>query len=145
MGQTHLAGSGTVADPWVVALAGPVALAVHRTADGGSTLHVALTAGADIAVFDGHQVHSALRVELLRARLATRSLDLLVGVGGELRLERTDGSPLQLDLGDLSIGAEHVAVDVAWRAGSGARKRGVSFAVGVASVPATAAPPPPAG
>lgn len=111
-------GSGTVADPWVVALAGPVALAVHRTADGGSTLHVALTAGADIAVFDGHQVHSALRVELLRARLATRSLDLLVGVGGELRLERTDGSPLQLDLGDLSIGAEHVAVDVAWRAGS---------------------------
>ena len=121
-------GSGTAADPWVVALAGPVDLAVHRTTTttGTATLHVALTASTDVAVFDDHRVHSSVRLDLLQARLATRSLDLMLGVGGELRLERDDDEALRLDLGDVSLTARHVAVDVAWRVGTG-------VAVGIAA------------
>jgi hypothetical protein len=121
-GASAVPGTGTAADPWIVALAGPVAMAVHRTttATGTATLHVALTASADVAVFDDHRVHSSVRLDLVRAHLATRSLDLLLGVGGELRLEREDDEALTLELGDLSLTARHVAVDVAWRAGNGA-------------------------
>ncbi len=114
-------GAGTAADPWLVELAGPVALSVHQatTADGRQHLVLALAVQVQTSVTDDLETAATVRITLVDVVLEPLGATFVTGADASLALRRVDGSPLRLQVGPATVQAADAGVRAAWSAPGG--------------------------
>ena len=109
-------GVGTEADPWRLALIGPLQLEVFAV---GSKLHLGLAAVTSVDSLGGGCTVIATRfaARIATLDLAARSCDLLPAVAASLTVRERGVSPpqarLELD-GGLALRADHVGLAIGW-------------------------------
>ncbi|NUZ08358.1 DUF6603 domain-containing protein [Piscinibacter koreensis] len=109
-------GAGTQADPWRLALIGPLGLEV---AVDGATLHLGLATVTNVNSLGGGctVVTTRFAARLARIDLAARRGELLPGVAASLTVRERGVSPPQARLqlgGGLALRADHVGLAFGW-------------------------------
>ena len=118
VGAAPVSGAGSAADPWALTLAGPVALEAWRE---GDVLSVALAATYVVDTLGQRctRVTTRLAAHLAQIDLAGCSASLLPAVDVSLTARARGSTEALIDLGPLSIVADHVGLLGRWRAAGG--------------------------
>jgi hypothetical protein len=111
-------GAGTRADPWRVALVGPLALRLWRE---GDALLVDAACAIVTPAFGEYEVEATVGMSLLRAGFAPMHATFAGAAHGRLELRRTDGELATLALANVALEARRLALDVGWSPATGVR------------------------
>lgn len=125
-------GTGTGADPWVLALVSGVELRVWQV---GTELFADLVGGVRRPVLDEYEVRVELGVLLARVDLGAGRAAFVPEVHGSIVLAREDGQTARLSLGAVELEVDELSAAATWTAAHGFRV-GVEAAGLAVAVPA---------